>query len=130
MPMSLALAQKLTDAAHAHATQRGVSATVCVMDVGGNVVLKARQDGASLISLQISEDKAYTAVSLGMPSDALQEHMEPGKFLFGFNTPRVLPLGGGFPLHEDGTLIGSIGISGPTTDDDLAIAAAALKAQA
>ena len=112
--MRLAAARTLVDAAIAHAEGLGARATVCVLDAGANVVLQARMDGAALMGLQIAHDKAHTAVGLDMPSGALQEHLQPGAFLYGFNTPGMLPLGGGFPVHEDGVLVGAIGVSGPS----------------
>jgi uncharacterized protein GlcG (DUF336 family) len=126
--MRLATARTLVDAAITHAESIDARATVCVLDAGANVVLQARMDGAALMRLRIAHDKAHTAVGLDMPSGELQEHLQPGAFLYGFSTPGLLPLGGGFPVHQDGVLVGAIGVSGPSTDADLAIAQAALEA--
>ena len=98
--MDLATARTLVDAAIAHAETLGVRVVVTVVDPGGHVVAKARMDDAVLLCVGLADDKAYTAVSLEMPSAGLAELIQPGGYLHGLNTAqagRVVPFGGGVP---------------------------------
>jgi uncharacterized protein GlcG (DUF336 family) len=87
-------------------------------------------DGAPLLSVQISQDKAYSAVAFGMPTDQWHEFIKDDEPLkIGIpHTARLVVFGGGYPIVVDGELIGGIGTSGGHYNDDMAVAQGALRA--
>jgi len=98
-------------------------------------VLKAleRMDGAPLISIQIAQDKAYTAVGFGIPSHAWHDFIKDDPPLAAGATTgidRLVIFGGGFPITVDGAIVGAIGVSGGHYSEDAAVAEAALAAVA
>ncbi|WP_454875009.1 GlcG/HbpS family heme-binding protein [Paraburkholderia xenovorans] len=104
---------------------------VAIVDVGGNLVAFLRMPGAPLHSISISEDKAYTAVSFGMPTSRWHEELKTqseavrqGLLL----RPRFVAFGGGLPICVAGEVIGGIGVSGASEEQDEACAQAALAA--
>ncbi|MGI9658623.1 MAG: GlcG/HbpS family heme-binding protein, partial [Gaiellaceae bacterium] len=103
-----------------------VEIAVCVVDKGGNPVLKARMDGASYLPAQFAEDKAWTAAGLGFATSDLAPLVQPGEMVFGISHPRVVTFGGGVPLREGDAVVGGVGVSGGSVDDDIAVAEAAL----
>jgi uncharacterized protein GlcG (DUF336 family) len=118
-------------AAAAEAERLGVAVNVAVVDVAGVLAAFVRLPGASLHSVEIAIDKAYTAVSFGLPTaqwhDALQNHspaVRQGLVL----RPRFVAFGGGLPIVENGQRIGAIGVSGGSEAQDQAIARAGLAA--
>lgn len=128
--LGLERARRLVDSATAAAREMGVAVTVAVVDAGGHVVMKARMDGASLGSVRMSEDKAYTAAALNRATGALTPLVQPGQPLFGLagaQEGRIVVLGGGFPVRLDGRLVGGIGVSGAAVEQDVQIAESALR---
>lgn len=126
MPVTLDKAREMGRAALAKAEEMGVAITVCVVDKGGNVVLKARMDGAGYLSGQFAEDKAYTSAGIGFATSDLAPLVQPGAMVFGITHPRVVTFGGGIPLHEGDAVVGAVGVSGGSVDDDIAVAEAAI----
>jgi len=126
MPVTLAKAREMGRAALAKAEEMEVAITVCVVDQGGNVVLKARMDGASYLPGQFAEDKAWTAAGLGFATSDLAPLVQPGEMVYGITHPRVVTFGGGLPLREGDAVVGGVGVSGGSVDDDIAVAEAAL----
>jgi len=110
----------------------GVRVSVAVVDAGGHLVAFQRADGASWASIEIAQDKAYTAVGFGRSTCELGEFISKAPFIVGETLllrPRTLILGGGVPLKHGETTIGGIGVSGaPTSDIDILCANAALEA--
>ena len=118
-------------AAVAHARTLGAQVNVAVTDRSGVLAAFLRMPGAPLHSIDIAIDKAYTAVSFGLPTgqwaDALQSHsaaVRDGIVL----RPRFVAFGGGLPIVENGVRIGAIGVSGGSEAQDHAIAQAGLAA--
>lgn len=118
-------------AAVAHAQTLGAQVNVAVTDSSGVLAAFLRMPGAPLHSVDIAIDKAYTAVSFGLPTDlwakALQSHsaaVREGIVL----RPRFVAFGGGLPIVEAGQRIGGIGVSGGSEEQDQAIAQAGLAA--
>lgn len=118
-------------AAATHAQTLGAPVNVAVVDASGVLAAFLRMPGAPLHSVDIAIDKAYTAVSFGLPThlwaEALQSHsaaVREGIVL----RPRFVAFGGGLPIVEAGQRIGGIGVSGGTEDQDHAIAQAGLAA--
>jgi uncharacterized protein GlcG (DUF336 family) len=123
--LTLAEATAIADAARTHAMEIGASVTISVVDDAGNVRTQTRMDGARFGTLNVSANKAYTAAAFGAPTKALTDLVQPGAPLFGFAHAmggRFVSFPGGNPLVRDGEVVGAIGISGGSVDQDQAIA--------
>ena len=128
--ISSELAQKMVDEAVAKATELGVTENVAILDDGGNLKAFRRMDGAPILSIEIAQNKAYTAL-FGVPThDFFDSIQGDPSLLAGIPTlARVAAYGGGFPIQVDGEMVGAIGLSGAPTvqnDEDCARAALAL----
>ena len=102
---------------------------VTVVDEGGNLVAQHRMDSALLASINISKNKAYTAVAVKVPTHELAALSQPGQPLFGIHNAdggRIVIFGGGFPLKQGDHVIGGIGVSGGSVEEDVACAKAGL----
>ena len=125
--LSLEQAQAVVAAALAAAEEQGTKMDIAVVDAGGNLKAFARMDGAWLGSIDIATTKARTARYFDLPTEALGELSQPGGPLYGIEVSNggLITFPGGLPLKaEDGTVIGAIGVSGSTVEDDRAVAAA------
>ena len=118
-------------AAVAEAVSIGVKINVAVVDSSGVLAAFLRMPGAPLHSVEIAIDKAYTAVSFGLPthlwSDVLKAH-SPAVREGIVRRPRFVAFGGGLPIVSNGELIGAIGVSGASEEQDQACAQAGLNA--
>ncbi len=117
-------------AAVAHGRSLGKAVVAAVVDPGGDTIACLRADGAFSASVDIARDKAYTAAVFGISTDQLcaaLEHREVLREGIALR-PRVILFGGGLPVVEDNRVIGAIGVSGGSEDDDRACAAAGLAA--
>lgn len=113
------------DAAVRHGLDRGVNVVAAVVDPAGDLMALWRWDGAFAASVSIAADKAYTAAVFGCTTDELAAGLENPLLRNGIaGRPRVILFGGGAPLIVDGALIGAIGVSGGSEDDDRSCAAA------
>ena len=129
--VGLALALRVLDAVRAEAERASLRVSAAVVDRGGNVVASARMDDAPLGAMPLAIDKAYTAVLWETPTGEFMQSTQPGGPDWGFNTTtggRVVVYAGGLPILEDGRLIGALGVSGGTGEQDEACARAALAA--
>lgn len=129
--MKLELAQKVVEAALNEARSLGLLMNVAVVDEGGNLMAFARMEGAWLGSIAIAQAKAYSARAFDMTTQELGALSQPGQPLFGIeatNSGQIVIFGGGIPLRSNGTVIGAIGVSGGTPDQDHQVAQAGLKA--
>jgi uncharacterized protein GlcG (DUF336 family) len=125
--ISLAQAQAVVDAAIAKATEIGTRMDIAVVDAGGNLKAFARMDGAWLGSIDIAIKKATTARFFDMPSEELGKLSQPGGPLYQIEVSNggLITFPGGVPLMApDGTLIGGIGVSGSSVEDDRTVAEA------
>ena len=113
------------------AEDAGVRVNVAVVVAGGNLAAFLRMPGAFLHSIDIAIDKAYTAAGFGLPtaawSDALASH-SPAVREGLPRRPRMVCFGGGLPMRYEGRVIGGIGVSGGSEDQDQACARAGLVA--
>jgi uncharacterized protein GlcG (DUF336 family) len=129
LTISAAMASKLLEEAQAKANEIGVPAVVVVVDESGVLKALARMDGAPLMSLQVAEDKAYSAAGLGLPTDQWHALVKDDP-AFGYGlakgVDRLCPLGGGYPIVIDGSVVGGIGVSGGSYTQDMEIASSAL----
>jgi uncharacterized protein GlcG (DUF336 family) len=113
------------------ADEAGIKVNVAVVDAGGNLAAFLRMPGAFLHSIEIAIDKAYTAAGFGLATSAwpaaLQSHSAAVRSGIPLR-PRMVCFGGGLPLRHDGRLLGGIGVSGGSEEEDEACARAALVA--
>jgi uncharacterized protein GlcG (DUF336 family) len=126
--ISSELAQKMVDAAVAKARKLGVHENVAIVDDGGNLKAFCRMDGAPILSIEIAQNKAYTAL-FGVSTQELFDFIQGDpSLLAGMPTlGRLAAWGGGFPIKVDGEIVGAIGLSGaPTVQNDVDCAKAAL----
>jgi glc operon protein GlcG len=118
IPISLARAQAVIDAAVKEATRRNWKMNVAIADSGGNLVAFQRMDGAMLASIQIAEHKARAAVTFRRPTKVFEDgiNLMHLNYLLAFDG--VIASRGGIPLIERGAIIGAIGCSGGTDSQD------------
>jgi uncharacterized protein GlcG (DUF336 family) len=126
--VSYELARKMVDAAVAKARELGVSENVAIIDDGGNLKAFGRMDGAPILSNEIAQNKAYTALFGVSTQDFFNFIQGDPSLLAGIPTlARVAAYGGGFPVRVDGEIVGAIGVSGaPTVQNDIDCAKAGL----
>ena len=126
--ISAELAQKMLAKAVAKARELGVSENVAILDDGGNLKAFSRMDGAPLLSIEIAQNKAYTALFGVSTQDFFNFIKGDPSLLVGIPTlQRVAAYGGGFPIKIDGEIVGAIGVSGaPLVQNDVDCARAAL----
>ena len=126
--ISFELAQKMVDAAVAKARELGVSENVAILDDGGNLKAFSRMDGAPIPTIEIAQNKAYTALFGVSTQDFFNSIKGDPSLLAGIPTlSRVAAWGGGFPIKVKGEIVGAIGLSGaPTVQNDVDCARAAL----
>lgn len=119
-----------TSAAVVHAEQLGIRVNVAVTDASGVLMAFARMPGAFLHSIDIAIDKAYTSASFGFPTSQWMGILEQDKALLtGLPLrPRLVVFGGGLPIREGAVLIGGIGVSGGSAEQDEQCARAGLQA--
>ncbi len=129
--ISLEAAQRLVEAALREAGSVGIKVCVAVVDESGYLKAFVRQDGAALVTVQSSQDKAFTAIGFGIPSHAWYPMIkEDPALLHGVPTSidRIVIYGGGIPIKIGGQVVGGIGVGGGSHEQDRQIAEAALRA--
>ncbi len=125
--ITLTQAQQAVDAALNKANEMGVKMDIAVVDVGANLKTFARMDGAWLGSIDIAQKKARTARWFDMPTGDIGGLSQPGGPLFNIEHSNngLITFPGGLPLkNSGGEVIGAIGVSGSTVEDDQAVASA------
>src|ERR1700733_5544270 len=129
--MTLDKAQLVVKAAVAKAKEIGQPMNVAVVDAGANLTAFTRMDGAWLGSIDIAINKAFTAKAFDISTQALGENSQPGDQFFGIhvsNHTRVMIFAGGLPIKENGQVVGAVGVSGGSGEQDEAVAEAAVAA--
>ena len=129
--ITLSAAQAVVDAAQAKATQIDVPMNIAVVDDGGNLVAFTRMDDAWLGSIDIAQNKAYTARAFDMPTKDLAPLAQPGAPLYGIeasNHGRLIVFAGGIPLVSGDRVVGAIGVSGGSVEQDQEVAEAGVAA--
>jgi len=123
-------AERAVAAAAKKATELNLRMCIAVTDESGDLKAFLRMDGAPKLSLQIAQDKAYTAASFSMPTHAWFDFIKNDPpLLHGItHTPRLIVFGGGFPIKLEGEIVGAIGISGGHYSHDMECARAGLQA--
>lgn len=129
-PFTLATIKDMAAAAEEKAQEMGVPIVFAAVDQGGRLILLHRMEGSLLGSIDISQNKAYTALALKMPTNRLADSAAPGGELYGIqqtNEGKIVIFGGGYPYSFNGQVAGAIGVSGGTVEEDMAIASFALR---
>ena len=125
--MTLADARRVIAAAEKKAADIGQPMNIAVVDEGGNLVSHVRMDGAWLGSIDISINKAFTSRAFDITTKDLSKFAQPGADFFGIhvsNHGRIMIFAGGIPLKKDGKVVGAIGVSGGSGQQDHSVAEA------
>jgi len=119
--LTLAAARAMIAAAETAARSMRVAISVAVVDSGGQLVAFERMDGADLVSVGLAQDKAWTALMNRMPTGDLAPLVQPGAEFFGYESVgrgRTIVFAGGLPLLRLGVLVGGVGVSGGSSEED------------
>jgi uncharacterized protein GlcG (DUF336 family) len=125
--ITLKEAKKIIEAAEAKAVEIGQPMNIAVADAGGNLIAHVRMDGAWLGSIDISIKKAYTSRAFDIATKDLAEHSQSGGQFFGIhasNDGKIMIFAGGIPIKRGGKVVGAIGVSGGSGEQDHAVAEA------
>jgi uncharacterized protein GlcG (DUF336 family) len=127
--VSADLAGRIISAAEEKARELGVPMNIAVVDESGVLKAFSRMDGAALLSVQIAQDKAYTAVGFGLPTHGWYDFIKDDPPL-ATGAPsgidRLVIFGGGYPITFGGNVVGAIGVSGGHYSQDQEVAEAGL----
>ena len=124
-------ARRVIAAGEDEARRQDQPVNIAVVDVGGTLVAHIRQDGAWIGSVDIAINKAFSARAFDVSTAGLGENSQPGGQFYGIqdsNHGRVMIFAGGVPLWSGDTVVGAVGVSGGTGEQDAAVADAAAKA--
>lgn len=125
--VNLTDARRVIAAAEKKASEVGQPMNIAVVDAGGNLVSHVRMDNAWIGSIDISIKKAFTSRAFDITTKDLSTHSQSGGQFFGIhasNDGRIMIFAGGIPLKKDGKVVGAIGVSGGSGDQDHAVAEA------
>ncbi|NIJ38402.1 uncharacterized protein GlcG (DUF336 family) [Sphingopyxis panaciterrae] len=123
--VGLADAQQIAQRAQRAATEKGLNMSIVVVNREGRVILSYRMDGSSFINLALAEKKAATAAAIGAPTSLLEQAADAGKPSL-LSVPGAALVGGGLPVMRADKVIGGIGVSGGSPQDDENVAKAGL----
>src|SRR6201996_4937231 len=126
--LTLEDAKRMLAAGEARATSLGIAYNIAVVDAGGHLLAFLRQDGALIGSIDLAIDKAVTARIFDIATSDLATLAQSGKPLFGIqesNAGKVVIFAGGIPVRLNGSVVGAVGASAGTIEQDIAVAAAA-----
>ena len=124
-------ARRIIAAAEKEAAAIGQPMNIAVADAGGNLVSHVRMDGAWLGSIDISIKKAFTSRAFDIATKDLAEHSQSGGQFFGINASndgKIMIFAGGIPLKKDGKVVGAVGVSGGSGEQDHRVAEAGVAA--
>ncbi len=129
--LTLEVAKKIADAAEAEAKKRGSTVVIVVVDDGGYPLVLHRLDDTQVASVEVGIGKARTAAIFRRPSRVFEEQVKNGR-VAALALPGATALQGGIPIVYEGKVIGAIGVSGntPQEDENIALAGAAVAEQA
>ncbi|NEO52421.1 MAG: heme-binding protein [Okeania sp. SIO3B5] len=120
-------ARRVISAAEKKALEIGQPMNIAVVDGGGNLVAHVRMDGAWIGSIDISIKKAYTSRAFNLATKDLAEQSQSGGQFFGIhasNNGKIMIFAGGIPLYSEEQVVGAIGVSGGSGEQDHAVAEA------
>ncbi len=124
--MTLRLATALMERVEAEAARRGMAVVTAVSDAAGRPVAVHCMDGAYIGSYDVALNKTYTSIAFKMSTAELGRLAQPGESLYGIqftNDGKIVIFGGGEPLYKDGRIIGALGVSGGSAQEDTDLAA-------
>lgn len=124
-------AHRIITAAEQKATEIDQPMNIAIADAGGNLIAHVRMDEAWIGSIDISIKKAYTAKAFNIATKDLAEHSQSGGQFFGIhasNNGRIMIFAGGIPIEQNGKIIGAIGVSGGSGEQDQTVAEAGIAA--
>ena len=124
-------ARRVIAAAEKRADEIGQPMNIAVVDSGGNLVAHVRQDGAWIGSVDVAINKAFSARAFDVSTQGLSENAQPGGQFYGIqdsNHGRIMIFAGGVPLMSGDAVVGAVGVSGGTGEQDQAVATAAAAA--
>lgn len=127
--LTLDIVKEMAKACEKKAEEIRVPVVISFVDAGSNLMYMQRMEDAFITSVQIANNKAFTACSLKKGTHEISEVVLPGQSLYGLqltNDQRIVPFGGGLPIIIDGCVVGAVGVSGGTVEEDMAIAKAAV----
>ena len=117
--LNLDTAKRVIEAVEREASRLGKHAVISVCNAEGNPIAVHVMDGAFLVSYEVAVKKAYTAVAVKMSTMELSALCQPGGTFYGLQAlDRVITFGGGIPLYRDGVIVGGLGVSGGTGEED------------
>lgn len=129
--LSLEIVKVMAKVAEEKALEINVPVVFSAVDKGANLMLMHRMEDAFVTSIDISINKAFTAACLKQGTHEIVDAVQPGASLYGLqltNNARIVPFGGGLPIIVDGLVVGAVGVSGGTVEEDRLIAQAAVDA--
>ena len=118
MALTLTDANQMIQAAIAKAEELQVKLSIAVCDTGGNLIAFSRMNGASAVSATVAQGKAAASAGFGRASGALQADSPVIQAIIATMGGRMLPARGAVPVHQAGELVGAIGASGATAEQD------------
>jgi glc operon protein GlcG len=124
-------AKRIVDTIVEHALQSKKAAVIAVADAHGELMAFARMDGAPLSSILVASNKAWTAARERKPTKDIGDkirHPEKGFDIAFYGDPRFVGWGGGLPIWRDGEVVGSVGVSGLSSAEDVQLATAGIEA--
>lgn len=119
--LTLAAARAIIAAVQAEARAMGVAMSCAVVDSGDQLAAFERMDAADLVTGTLARDKAFSALMNRMPTRDLAPIVQPGTEFYGYHTlagGRMVIFAGGMPLLRDGVLVGAVGVSGGSAEED------------
>lgn len=119
--LGLKMAKEIVYCIERGAEALGVNAVIAVADGGGNLIMLEAMDESFIASIKAAQDKAFTAVALKMPTHVALKESRGGALDGYTNGNGILMLGGGYPIEFGGYVIGGIGVSGGTKEQDMAL---------
>jgi uncharacterized protein GlcG (DUF336 family) len=123
-----AVSAMLAEVCQTAALKLGIPMSVALVDAEGGLQFFSRMDGTLPVSTDLAVSKAYTAAVLRMPTHELGELAQPGGKLYGIqygHNGKIVLFGGGFPLRVRGIVVGAVGVSGGTVEEDMRVATSA-----
>lgn len=124
-------ARRVIAAGEKEAENQGQPVNIAVVDAGGVLVAHIRQDQAWIGSVDVAINKAFSARAFDVSTQALGENAQPGGQFYGIqdsNAGRIMIFGGGVPLMSGDSVVGAVGVSGGSGEQDQAVAAASAEA--
>ena len=127
--LSLEKARKIIRAGEKKAKEMNIAAVFAVVNPEGNLIIEERMDNAILVSVEVAYKKAYTAAALKLNTQDLTALVQPGAMFYGLQSdPKYIVFGGGMLLKVDGKIVGAVGVSGGSAQEDMEIAKACVNA--